>query len=355
MTELQMGLALVGAALVAGIFLVSRIQEYRHRRLIKQMLPETKIDILMGNNTSVAVSSFENGLEAEPQVGSWETHEHGEAPRYPSDVTAEFTLHLTPAGKIEERDLFEALPGAWLSSPGLEWNGYQSDLSQWVLLDASRSRQFSRLALSAPLATRQGPMSEGALATLVHKVEELALSLNARVEAPDVAAAAMQAQILENLCAQCDLIIGLNVIFPADAQVTEEQISDFCRDAGLIQNRDGAFAPVNLDGAPLYRLVRQDGRPFQDDRFTDAEAIAGVTYLVDFPRQGRWRDALREVMVQADHLAATLRGRVVDDAGSDFGDEERALIESRLEVLARKMEGQGFAPGSPLALRLFNA
>jgi hypothetical protein len=255
---------------------------------------------------------------------------------------------------VQEGDVFEALPGAWLSSPGLEWRGYLASTQDWVELDSSQSRPFARLALLAPLATRQGPMTEAALATLVHKVEELAHSLNARVEAPDVAAAAMQAQVLENLCAQCDLIIGINVIFPAGIQVTEQQVSDFSRGQGLLQDRDGALAPAVTQGVPLYRLVRQDGRPFQDDRFTDAEAIAGVTYLVDFPRQARWRESLREVMVQALGLATSLQGRVVDDAGAAFGDEQRALIESRLEVLARKMEGQGFAPGSPLALRLFN-
>jgi hypothetical protein len=352
MTELQMGLALVGVVLVAGIFLVSRIQEFRHRRLVKSMLPETRIDPLMPV-VSGDVLVDPSVLSEEPALGAWGATE--EIPRCPSDVTTEFALQLTPSLAIEEAELIEALPGAWLSSPGLEWKGYLASQNQWIPLEAGSSRRFQRLALLAPLATRQGPMSEAALATLVHKVEELALSLGAKVEAPDVAAAAMQAQVLENICAQCDLIIGINVIFPATVQVTEQQVSDFCRDQGLLQNREGAFVPASTDEVALYRLVRQDGRPFQDDRFTDSEAIAGVTFLVDFPRQARWRESLRQVMTQANGVATAFQGRVVDDAGSEFGDEQRALIESRLEVLARKMEGQGFAPGSPLALRLFNA
>lgn len=352
MTELQMGLALVGVVLVAGIFTVSRIQEYRHRKMVKSMFPEAPVDALMSRSADDVLID-PSVLPMEPELGQF--HDPEDVPRCPCDVTTEFAVHITPTHLMDENELLEALPGAWLSSAGLEWKGFQSNLNQWVELQPGSHRQFQRVALLAPLATRQGPMSEAALATLVHKVDELALSLGGSVEAPDVAAAAMQAQVLENICAQCDLIIGINVIFPPTVSVTEQQVSDFCRAQGLMQSRDGAFAPSSEDHVSLYRIVRQDGRPFQDDRFTDAEAIAGVTFLVDFPRQARWRESLRQIMVQANSMAGAFQGRVVDDAGTEFGDEQRALIESRLEVLARKMEGQGFAPGSPLALRLFNA
>ena len=47
MNDLQTGLALLGASLIAGIFVFSRIQEYRHRRMVEQVLPDPGKDALM--------------------------------------------------------------------------------------------------------------------------------------------------------------------------------------------------------------------------------------------------------------------------------------------------------------------
>jgi hypothetical protein len=68
MSDLQTNLVLLGAVLIVVIFALTRIQEYRYRRMANQLLPENSQDALMGEANDGL--PHEPGLGSDPDLGS---------------------------------------------------------------------------------------------------------------------------------------------------------------------------------------------------------------------------------------------------------------------------------------------
>ena len=212
-----------------------------------------------------------------------------------------------------------------------------------VLGHAARPYDTSELALL--LADRAGPGSEGQLDTFCRRLYEFASEHGGAISCQDKAVAVERAAALDAFCAEVDMLIGLNVIPPAESGFTGQDIDLLAVQAGLVQAVDGSFSLVGDDGQQLFTLSNNAGGA--------DEASQGVTLLLDVPRVARGLEAFDRMTELGLRLADHMAGQLVDDGGRPVSRASLERDRKSLEAIYARMAAHGIAAGGERALRLF--
>lgn len=320
MSDLQLGLLLLGIAAVAGVLAYNRWQEHRARRETERAFAARHSDVLLGEGEAPA------------------------APRAPSRRPGE-AVPPTPAATASAAPSDAALPDAKIDYivvlrvptgiPGaaaLEaWRPIEQRFGRRALLAGSGGAgwkrvlpggfdSFNALQASLQLVSRSGVVGDAELVEFRTEVETLAARLRAEVSAPEMRAALDYARELDALCADTDIQVALHLVkSPADGDLREQV--------------EAAVAE-----APYAIVGRKDG----------------VTLLLDLPRTPSVLQAYAEMASDATGLAARLGARLIDDRGQPLDERALSAIASQLEPVQRRLAEAGIPPGGSIANRLFS-
>ena len=124
--------------------------------------------------------------------------------------------------------------------------------------------------------------------------------------------------------------------------------------AGLTLEADGRFALRDGEQRLLYTLAERDGTPFAATTAARRGAAA-LTLALDVARTPETRRSFEPWRASRTSLSSALGGTLVDDNGNAL--DERAAGGDRRSSstrCARAWRRSGIAPGSPAALRLFS-
>lgn len=309
MTDLQLGLLVLGAAAVIGVVAYNRIQERSVRREAQRTFGSSHTDVLL------------DGARTEPVLDSVSSEEpEGRAPQSDAmpDERIDYIIVLRTAVGISRAAVLEA------------WRPIESRFARRALLAGSEGSGWRRLAsgdfgsctalrAALQLVSRSGVVGDAELLEFRSAVETLAARIGASVAAPEMRQALEAARALDKRCAEADVQVALHVV------------GDFAEPAV-----EAAIAEVD---APPYQLARR---------------ADGLTLILDVPRSPDIARSYEAMTRMATHLAATLAGRVVDDRGNALDERSLAAIGAELEPMRRQLSESGVEPGSPLALRLFS-
>ena len=309
MTDLQLGLLILGAIAVVGVLVYNRVQERAARREAERAFGSAHADVLL---------------------------EPGEGRREPVLGGAASGRKPAPAGLVpDERVDYIVLLRIPVGIPGaavLEaWRPIEqrfarrallagSDGSGWRAISPGEFGTFTSLRAGFQLVSREGVASDAEVLEFRSEVETLAARIRAEIAAPEMRQALEAARELDKLCADCDVQVAFHVI-----------------GAGLDESAvDAALAETNAE-------------PYQAARRAD-----GLTLVLDVPRTPDVVRAYEAMTRAATQLASRLGGKVVDDRGNALDERALAAIETQLEPLRRRLSERGIEPGSPLAQRLFS-
>jgi hypothetical protein len=171
-------------------------------------------------------------------------------------------------------------------------------------------------------------------------VQQVAVALDADVDAPAASRIVELAQELDRLCSRFDVQVGLTLestCGPWDAAALATAISN---------------ARMSAAGPLSWRRVDDEGRTMFT--LTSGSLLADRLVLeLDVPRVSPAAEPLRALAAAANQLAAALGARVVDDHGRPIDSAALAAIETQLAGLYGEMAAAGIEPGSPRALRLY--
>jgi ZipA, C-terminal FtsZ-binding domain len=301
MTDLQLGLLLLGAAAVIGVVAYNYLQERKVRREAQRAFGSAHEDVLLGRG----------------QAGAAQGRRPAQADAMPDEKVDYIMLLRSPVG----------VPGATVIEG---WRPLEqrfgrrallagSDGSGWRRLAAGDFGSYGALRAALQLVSRDGVVSDAELVEFRAEVETLASRLGAAVSAPEMRQALEAARELDRRCADADAQVALHVV--------------------------GELAPEALDAAlaetvePSYQLTRR---------------ADGLTLVLDVPRTPELTRAYEAMTRAALQLAANLGGRVVDDRGNALDERALAAIGAELEPMRRRLVESGIEPGSPLAARLFS-
>jgi hypothetical protein len=352
MSELQLGLVGIGAAVVVGVFLYNKWQELRYRREAEGSFRSRHEDVLMraesgAEDRSAAARSDRVEPVLEPSVPG----PRGKANPGPGlSESVDCLVEIESAEEVAGEAVIEAAARVFAGrSERVRWEGFDEASSSWTALDADRS--YSVLRAGLQLVDRRGVADAEELTEFGAGVEEVAAALAASSAAPDTVHALAKAADLDRFCSDVDIRIAVHVL-RGDSPVSGAALLALADASGFVlDDGDGLFHNRDAAGRTLCTLADYEGVPF-NSRNVERIVTQGVTLELDVPRSqpgafGRFRDV-------AEHVARALGGPIVDDNRRPLGSEEFGAIEAQIESVYRSMQARGIGPGSTLALRLFS-
>jgi len=305
MSDLQIGLLVVGGAAVAAILAYNAMQERRARRGAERAFRSGHADVLLDD----AAPRQEPTFEPAPRRAA---AQEAALPDPRLDYVIELALKQ-PASAAEVAERWAPFEHRFAGRAVI---AASPDRLAWRPLAGAGNCAGVRAGLQ--LASRSGPVGEAELIEFRAAMDTLAAHVGGSVSAPEVRLAVEAARDLDQLCADSDIQVVLHVV----------------PQAGGAFGADGPAAAVEAFGVAR----RDDG---------------GYSLSLDVPRTAEVRRSYDAMVLHARDLCASLGGVIVDDNGRPLDERALAAIGAQLEAVRESLEARGIEPGSPTALRLF--
>ncbi len=351
MSELQVGLLVVGVVVVAAVFLYNKWQERRYQREAEAGFASQREDVLMRSGGGAGQGITPGSERFEPVLVSFEAEQERAGDSRPG--LSEFLDFIVPIETPEEVS-GAALIGTTATalergSKSICWEGFDEAAASWEALNPDRS--YSRLRSGMQLVDRRGAADAEELAAFGAAMERTAASIGALAIVPDPASALAKATELDRFCGDIDIRIAVHIISDA-APLTGTQLAGLAKAAGFrLDEPDGKFRLRDEAGRVICALANFEPTPLNIDGLS-ALSTRGVTLELDVPRTPY--GAFARFRQSAQMFARELKARIVDDNREPVGPAAFDAIAAQLQAVHGSMEARGIAPGGALALRLFS-
>ena len=389
MSDLQIGLLVVGVAVVAAVLVFNWIQERRFRKQADAAFQAPVADALM-----------------QPAAASRDTHERVEPGlREPAFDAREADVHAdlsTPAAPFVQADPSPAAraepavapavprtPGPSASAPAaaydelieyrarigsdgvmanafadafsqtrtlgkaVRWLGLPVGATAWEDIEPWRDARYQQVVVTMQLADRNGAVQEEQLAALCDVLQAMAQTHGLRLACDDMVDALERAQAIDRFCVDVDVLIGLNVVARGEGAVNLTRIVHEAESSGMVLGGDGVFQLLDSRGEPLYALCNHDAEPFALEA-VEGQTSQGVTLQFDVPRVPDGLKVFDGMVAFGRKLASETGGILVDDNLRPLTDTGIEKIRSQLMHIYERMEARGVPSGSRRSLRLFS-
>lgn len=360
MSDLQIGLLIVGALVIVGVIAYNRIQEMRFRRRAERAFAPDRGDALL-EAANVAGARIEPLLQ--PEAGSSEyvasgRREPSAVPVTPAPVTQSGTDSISYAAELSAP---EPLPAGQLStlmqelgplSRRVRLEGQAESGSSWTAFQPDTAGAYHRVRVSIQLADRGGALTAQDLAAFQSAVARCAASLSASAEIPEGAAFARRARELDAFCAEVDVVVGINIQAPPGKPFSGTRLRGLAEAAGFRLTEQGTFAFGEGHGATRFNLENQGDAPFTAEALRTL-TTPGVTLLLDVPRLTDGIAVFDQMVGVGRNLANSLGGTLVDDNQVPVTSQGLEQIRHQLRTIYARMEAQGIPAGGAQAQRLF--
>jgi hypothetical protein len=389
-SPLQLGLIVAGVALVVGVMIYNWWLERRVKRRIETTFPKpAEAFAAAGGSARVEPTLRGAGDVPDDVIPAYRPVETASTFTPPMDIiehedsddTAPDVAPMAPepAGIVESEGAIGRAPdpeiecivtlqpakpvgvGAFAAGlharlgKRLRWFGRTAPEGPWQLLATDTRGQFIELAACLLLADRNGPASRAQLETFLRVMSDLAPHLPAAMSVRDVATEAERAEVLDRLCADVDVQVGLTVLVKEGGSVAGTRLRGVAEASGFKLAPGGKFEWTQEDtGATLYALTNLRNEPFTADTLR-LSATNGIVLVLDVPRVADPPRTFDQMRMTAKRLAHNLGAELVDDNKRPLDDAALASIRQQVEGAAEALRESGIEPGSPRALALFGA
>jgi FtsZ-interacting cell division protein ZipA len=226
--------------------------------------------------------------------------------------------------------------------------------SYWeeITLKSSSDIDYTVLRACLQLVDRSGPVSEVDLSKFCDMVRNFAESINADADTPDIEEAYSQAVLLDQFCAEVDVMIGINVISKDGGAFTGTKIRSLAEASGFKLEGGGVFNFREENEDTTFTLQNYEPTPFMPDNMRTL-TTNGVTFLFDVPRIKNGERVFDQMTRLSEVFATTLGGIMVDDNRVPLNDSGLERIKHKVIEIQAVMKLRDFSAGDDIALRLF--
>ncbi len=380
MSELQLGLIVIGVLVVVGVYAFNRYQERQFRRRMESKFQERPADVLMKGDAPAEAPE----QRIEPHVGSAageavaEVHvdpipappvAHVEskidvaedqepvAPttvaRAAADPVIDYCCLVETVEPIPHAVLASFVRSAGMIGKPVVLMGWSIRSNEWVELPCAPEIPLVRLQASLQLADRAGPVNRVQLSSMRDLVYQFAEQVGVTCECPDIDQAAQAAADLDRFCAQVDVSIGCNLLPSGSAGLSGTKVRGLLESAGFTLEPNGRFLLRAEDGVVLISVESIDGEPLSAERLR-AAPVGGLTFNMDVPKVVAGVRAFDRMMELGRQLAHALDATIVDDNRAPLTEGGIKLIRQQVHNVDAAMQAHGIPAGSALAGRLFS-
>lgn len=393
MSELQIGLLVLGGSIVGLVYGFNVVQEWRFRRKMHRTFARAQDDVLLNvpkNNVRDGVKADRlepvlldaervdlpdpEPFEVDIPVPAMEAEAEIEPPpQVPLQTLAPEPVELPAEAPLDSAD-HQALVVAMLD-PSLDFICEvvfheplelasmprfnvakrvqiigRTEKGLWKPAEALPGVRYKQINIGLQLVDRGGAVTEQELASFCQQVSRFAEEYSAAVSFPQRQQKLVAARELDRFCADVDVLIGINVV-PRQA-IEGTRLRSFVESNGMQLEPDGAFHYLADSGNTLYSLMAADQMPFTMHTLLD-NSFPALCLLFDVPRVAGGVDVFDRAIQFARQLAVEFDAQLVDDNRRVLTDVGLGRIRDQLKNIYGSMDDRGIAPGSVAALRLF--
>lgn len=364
MSDLQISLLVIGAAVICGVYLFNWQQERKFRRRLTEVFEREHDDILLASGRD-AEGRAEPQLEREPNIPptvaiDTKASRTGASPLRPMaplepdiDDAIDCVAALDSDAPIPETTIGELLAKIAACGKPCHAAGLNAETGEWEDLARAAGGRYTALRLALQLVNRAGPVSSAQIAMFCDAVRGCAEKTGAVASCPDAHAALQAARDLDALCAEVDIAIGVNVVATGGSSFAGAKIRAVAEVSGFKLEPDGVFRWRNDQRQTLFTLDNHEPAPFLPEQITSL-STSGITLLLDVPRVGDGLNVLDRMLDIGRDLAHALGGSLVDDNRVPLNEAGIARIKQQLDRIYATMRAHGVEAGSARALRLFS-
>lgn len=352
MSELQISLLGIGAAVIVAVYLYNLwLQQQYQRKFGSAFKPQE--DVLYQGGASKNRDTLMEDFESDNHLPTDKVKVNvQDEVCLLLDETTDYIVEIYPIGLASS----DALGPLWQRRFDFGKNvnacGLNTATGKWEKVIADSPLTYNVFKLSLQLANRSGAVSAARLSDFRDLVHDIGLHLQADTTVPNVSDAATRALQLDAFCAEVDQMIGINLLPNGDITLSANEVSQATKTRGMNLQADGAFHLLDARGFTLYSLCNVDTTPFQHHTFNHMR-VKGLTLLLDVPRVEHPAERFDEMVVLARGLAKELGATVVDDYRVPLSDSSLAKIREQIVAIEDRMLIGDIEPGSARARRLF--
>ncbi len=347
MSNLQLGLAIAGGIVLAGV--VAHSAWTSRRNAPRQAQPEP----LSGDTVptergepSLSDSLLEPPAFALPQL-----------PRRPAmdsliDVIA--TVALDPSvSAVSGEAALAALPSTRRAgTKPFSVEGYNLVNLVWEV--PAPGQRYGGFQAGVQLANRSGALNEIEYSEFVVKTQAFADAINATPEFPEMLDEVARARELDQFASAHDAQLGFT-IRARNASWSPGYIHQNAARLGFVPGAipGRMVLPASHEGLPPVLVLGFDSQAALADDPAQS-AIRDVSLHLDVAQVDRAEHAFERMREAASALALAMEGVVTDDNGQPLAAQTMDVIGAELQTLYNTLEQRDLAAGSALARRLFS-
>lgn len=361
MSDLQIGLALLGVLVVAGVLAFNWWQERQFRRRAEMTFSSRHDDILLDQPVATSAVPAPQRRTDEPRIEPQLDAAPEPTRSYSAEVPAETDLPQSEIDYIVEvrageliapEKLMELRQSVGSLPRRVTFSGFDYRSKSWepLVLDGPR---YTSVHVALQLVDRSGPVSSEQLQRFGESVRAAVHEMAAIAELPDFAPLIKKAAELDDFCEQVDVMVGINVIARTGQVFHGTKIRALAEAAGLELQPGGVFHFNDDRGNALFSLDNQEPASFLIDQIRNL-TTPGITFLLDVPRVANGLKVFDRMVAMSRSFADSLDGMLADDNRVLLNDAGLDKIRTQLRAIYDVMEQRGIQAGSPVALRLFS-
>jgi len=337
MSDLQIGLIILGLVLILVVMLFNWWQDWRARAHMRQRFPDTQDDALF--------DEFALGERREPVLGAaLNTSVVGEDGDE-VDARCEAVIDIHFPHPIAADALTHALQSLLRAGEKPIRVFAQRD-DDGKPARVHLGEPCIALHLAVLLANRSGPLSAIAWSSIWTQAQALATQFDGTIEGPEQDQVVRQAAQLDALCADLDATVNLQVKLPEALPL--EQIQRLAQDVGFVPQ--GRQLVWMVDDMARFTL-RAANDAVQDAVAT--QRAARLDLVLDVPNSPSDPQAFSRMAGVGRDLASRLNAVLLDDQGKPLAAHADAVVDRQLTQIAQSLDAAGFPPGSARCARVF--
>ncbi|MBT9590273.1 MAG: cell division protein ZipA C-terminal FtsZ-binding domain-containing protein [Thiobacillus sp.] len=270
----------------------------------------------------------------------------------PYDELMEYRVRIESEGVLA--NVFaDAFNQARTLGKTVRWLGLPAGGSDWEDVQPWRDAHYQQVVVTLQLADRNGAAQEEQLSALCALLQTTVQAHGLRMACDDMVDALERAQAIDRFCVDVDVLIGLNVVARGEGAVNLARIVKEAETSSMVLGIDGVYQLLDSRGEPLYALCNHDAEPFSAT-VIEGQTSQGVTLQFDVPRVPDGLKVFDGMVAFGRKLANEVGGILVDDNLRPLTDTGIEKIRTQLTQIYERMEARGVPSGSRRALRLFS-
>lgn len=378
MSDLQIGLIILGLLLIGVLLAFNWWQDRRVRRRMQQQFQPPAHDPLLDAEQGARPSqTAEPGMgqsAAAPGAERREPGMGGDAPAgepaapaapataateaaaaavmargaadVPADSATEALISISFATPVPGADLLGAVhPLRQQARKPLRFFAFsaQGTLRQHLTTQDT----YASLHIAVQLANRTGAISPAEWLQIWSRAQDVAKRCNGKATGPEQVAVLEQAAQLDRVAAALDAELSVTLALAEPRPAAE--VLAVAHELGF-QSAGGVLAWMSEQGLVRFTLARGDGAMFEMGQ----APLAHLSLLLDVPRSPADEHAFGRMVKVGRDLAARLDAHLIDDNGRPLAEGAEQVIDQQLVRLYMQLDKAGLTAGSARALRVFS-